>query len=76
MFKNQYKTDYHGRTSGPTRVPGDFSAVVLAQGSGSCSETAPQTLQLFTLPLWKFTPLLMSGGSQRSAHLETQVPGF
>lgn len=69
MFENQYKTDFHWLTSGPARVPGDFSAVVLAQGSGSCSKTAPQTLQLFTLPLWKFTPLLVSGGSQPSCLL-------
>lgn len=76
MFENQYKTDFHGLTSGPARVPGDFSAVVLAQGSGSCSKTAPQTLQLFTLPLWKFTPLLLSGGSQLSCLLGNSSTRF
>lgn len=76
MFENQYKTDFYGLTSGPTKAPGDFFAVVSVQGSGSCSKTTPQTLQLFSLLLWKFTPLLTSAGSQLSPQLGTQVPGF
>lgn len=56
MFENQYKTDFHGLISGPTRAPGDFSAVVSAQGSGLFS---PNPSAVYLL-LWKFIPLLTS----------------
>lgn len=75
MFENQYKADFHRWTSGPRRVLGDVAAAVLAQGSGSCSKPAPQTLKLFTLLLWMFTPLLMSGGSEQSHWLGNSGAG-